>query len=122
MLCNAHDKAYQRHEIDEILQWENYRVHVLHIDTKKEMAAWIKTNIEFARKLAKLFCGHAYPIRNTDDGAVLSVHEDSVLCSCKPEEFDGELVNVMIEVEDPGKPGIVSLDGTGVNLRMPNRN
>ena len=77
LYCNTPDKCAQKHEIDEMLQWENLRANVLKIDAKKEMRAWIRNHIEStddrlngtecggmnSRQIAKFFCGYAYPIR-----------------------------------------------------------
>ena len=46
MLTNTPDKAIQRHEIDEILQWENLRVNILHIKSRESMYKWIVRNID----------------------------------------------------------------------------
>ena len=46
MLTNTPDKAIQKHEIDEILQWENLRINILHISTREKMYEWIVKNID----------------------------------------------------------------------------
>ncbi|MCX5712926.1 MAG: hypothetical protein NTY47_07720, partial [Candidatus Omnitrophica bacterium] len=74
---NTPDRCLQKHEIDEILQWEYFRVNVLHIEDKKGMAKWIRKHISSpdenlkrtdyknfsARQIAKLFHGYSYPLR-----------------------------------------------------------
>ncbi|MDD5440225.1 MAG: hypothetical protein PHS37_08580, partial [Candidatus Omnitrophica bacterium] len=78
MLASTPDRCIQRHEIDEILQWEYFRARVLGIADKKGMAAWIRKYIDCAddslkgtdyeglnaRQIAKMFCGYAYPLRD----------------------------------------------------------
>ena len=77
MLCNTSDKCVQKHEIDEILQWEYFRTNVLSIKDKKDMAGWIRDHINSSdekldkteykglnsRQIAKLFCGYSYPLK-----------------------------------------------------------
>lgn len=46
MFANTPNEAIQKHEIDEILQWENLRVNILHIGTRREMGEWIVRNID----------------------------------------------------------------------------
>ncbi|MCX5668036.1 MAG: Mpv17/PMP22 family protein, partial [Candidatus Omnitrophica bacterium] len=80
MYCNAPDKCVQKHEIDEILQWEDFRVNVLHISTVQGMGDWIRKYLDpgstdpglndteykgmTSRRIAELFCGCAYPVRD----------------------------------------------------------
>lgn len=86
MLCNTPDRNYQRHEIDEILQWENFRIHVLHIDDKKAMARWIRSHISSAHQTAKIFCGYSYPIRNIDSEVRRTT------------DFDYEYIRMMLQM------------------------
>jgi nicotinate-nucleotide pyrophosphorylase (carboxylating) len=76
-LCDAPDRCVQRHETDEILQWEYLRVNVLGIKDNEGMADWIKAYINSPDKkldntdyegmnshqVAQLFCGYSYPLR-----------------------------------------------------------
>ena len=62
MLANTPDKCIQRHDVDEILQWENLRVNVLHIKTKKRMRRWITENIKEAHRMGKEFNDNSYPL------------------------------------------------------------
>jgi len=45
-LTNTPNKAIQKHEIDEIFQWENLRINILHIPTRGRMYEWIVRNID----------------------------------------------------------------------------
>lgn len=87
-LSDTPDKCIQRHEIDEIIQWEDFRQNVLGIGSNRQMAGWIRRHLDSADEklnhtdykglsaiqIAELFHGHSYPIRdlyaylkNTDD-------------------------------------------------------
>ena len=81
MYCNTSDKCIQRHEIDEILQWEDFRINVLHISDKEKMGFWIGDHISEADSelqgtiyegmnschIAELFYGYSYPLRSLDE-------------------------------------------------------
>lgn len=74
MYCNDPDRCVQRHEIDEILQWEDFRVNALHIVTAGDMGNWIRKHFDLADpglngteyegmtsyEIAELFCGCSY--------------------------------------------------------------
>ncbi|MDP2928535.1 MAG: methyltransferase [Candidatus Omnitrophota bacterium] len=77
MYCNVPDKCVQRHEVDEVLQWEYFRVNVLRIATMRGMGSWIRKHLDIAdpeldeteykgmtsRQISELFCGYSYPVR-----------------------------------------------------------
>ncbi|MCX5665469.1 MAG: hypothetical protein NT036_00225, partial [Candidatus Omnitrophica bacterium] len=77
MLCNTPDRCVQRHEVDEILQWEYFRINVLGLGSKEEMGDWIRKHIDSpdeklkgtdyeglnSRQIAELFHGYSYPLR-----------------------------------------------------------
>jgi len=62
-----------------------------------------------------------FAIRQTEAGAHLMVHQDAVLCSCKRDEFEGELAVCIIAQPGAEPPGILRVDGTGATVRMPAR-
>jgi hypothetical protein len=126
MLCNTPDNCIQRHEIDEILQWEDLRINVLHIADKKEMAKWVSSHINSpddqlkgtsceglnTRQIAKLFCGYSYPVRDIYKKLNATT------------EFDNEYINTMLQLygvdETSSSPNIAASptdmtnDGRGI--------
>ncbi len=80
MLCNTSDRCVQRHEVDEILQWEYFRINVLRLSSKEEMGDWIRKQIDSpdeklkgtdyeglnSRQIAELLHGYSYPLRTLD--------------------------------------------------------
>ena len=78
ILSDTPDRCVQKHEIDEIIQWEDFGQNVLGIDTNGDMAAWIRRHLEFADEnleqtdykglnaiqIAELFHGYSYPLRD----------------------------------------------------------
>lgn len=81
MLAKKADACLEKHEIDEILQWEYFRINVLNIPDKQEMGNWIRRyinssdsrldNTEYkgmdSRQIAQLFHGYAYSLRGLYD-------------------------------------------------------
>lgn len=76
MLSNTPDNSVQKHEIDELIQWELFRVDELGISTPEEMGEWIRGHIKSpddklsgtaceglnAIQIAELFHHRAYPL------------------------------------------------------------
>ena len=44
--CNWDNDALRKHEIEEILQWEDLRVNILKISDKSQMRAWMTENVD----------------------------------------------------------------------------
>jgi len=81
MLCNTSDDCIQKHEIDEVIQWEDLRVNILNI-SREEMGQWIRNHMDTvddelkntaceglnSRQIAELFHGYSYPLRKFYNG------------------------------------------------------
>lgn len=75
-LSNTPDRCIQKHDIDEILQWESLRVNILHIGMRYNMRQWIIKHINIpddelkdtkyegmtSRQIAKQFHESSYPL------------------------------------------------------------
>jgi|GEM_PF-3752164 len=101
MYCNTADECVGRHEIDEILQWEDLRENILCID-KRDMRKWIKWHIDTSdkrlkgtpfegmnsRQIAKAIHGYSYPLR--DFYKTIKVSGDT--------DFDYEYIRTMLSM------------------------
>ena len=59
---NQYKSIIQKHEIDEIVQWEDFRVNELGNRDRKKMRTWIKANIERAKEKAQEFHENAWSL------------------------------------------------------------
>lgn len=57
-----------------------------------------------------------------EDGPHGILFEDAVLGWTREEDLPGKLQAPMVRIVDPTKPGIVSVDGQGAEIRYKNRN
>ncbi|MDP3790477.1 MAG: GNAT family N-acetyltransferase [Candidatus Omnitrophota bacterium] len=136
-LCNTPDKCIQKHEIDQILQWEDLRVNMLHIADKKAMRRWVRRYINDAdqalqgtpyegmnsRQIAKLFHGYSYPLRDPYKKLFRETDYDyeyirTMLSIYGTDEESGELKLVARREETPAPHVRPAAAGTGVAQNM----
>jgi hypothetical protein len=86
---NSFDNAVYRHEIDEFLKWQEFRVIHLNIQNREEMRGWIKDHIDkpdkklegtdfenmSARSIAEKFHKEAFPLDLVYEQINISNHE-----------------------------------------------